>query len=621
MDEKPPGGFHAEHPDKITSSEDDLGRRSSDNEIDPTPQHPGNYQSATPSEKYCNVLGYSTRRRSSLRGHPVTEEHQRFPEAVLRKLLKRYPHGKVFNFDQDGSFSSSESDPNISSPGEGVQADSKLEHRSTRRRLSREAEAAALLSVLPGARSIFWFPLWSQPRERWFAGSLVWSTCPSRTLCPLEDITYLAAFGNSTMAEIARLSAQVLSKMKTDFISSISHELRSPLHGVLASVEFLQETPMTEDQVDMVNNIHASGKVLLDTINHVLDFSKVNRRSKEKKRLPKRRQKKFDRRQSVDDGSEDKADVCVLSEEVLESVYAGQRISKKAFGLSGHRRQASTGEDGSPVTVIVDIQWHINWTFEIDAGAWRRILMNLFSNAMKYTEVGFVNISLDLEDDVASRSKHPRSNLTLRIKDSGKGISQEFLKHQLYKPFTQEDSLASGAGLGLSIVKAIVQDLGGKIEFNSEAGTGTEAVVRIPLTASVASKSGDLDLLVEVRKVTKGLKFRLEAFDRYPDITETPTGILSAEAEAAMLLKSTMQDSLTEWFQMEAITGTADSVVDVIVVMESGLGDRSLVDTLRSYTSDDSTKKSIAIVLSNSYHPSTHVDSCGNFRILHLQQP
>jgi anti-sigma regulatory factor (Ser/Thr protein kinase) len=371
----------------------------------------------------------------------------------------------------------------------------------------------------------------------------------------------------------------------------------------------------------MVNNIHASGKVLLDTINHVLDFSKVNRRSKEKKRLPKRRQKKFDRRQSVDDGSEDKADVCVLSEEVLESVYAGQRISKKAFGLSGHRRQASTGEDGSPVTVIVDIQWHINWTFEIDAGAWRRILMNLFSNAMKYTEVGFVNISLDLEDDVASRSKHPRSNLTLRIKDSGKGISQEFLKHQLYKPFTQEDSLASGAGLGLSIVKAIVQDLGGKIEFNSEAGTGTEAVVRIPLTASVASKSGDLDLLVEVRKVTKGLKFRLEAFDRYPDITETPTGILSAEAEAAMLLKSTMQDSLTEWFQMEAITGTADSVVDVIVVMESGLGDRSLVDTLRSYTSDDSTKKSIAIVLSNSYHPSTHVDSCGNFRILHLQQP
>jgi hypothetical protein len=88
-----------------------------------------------------------------------------------------------------------------------------------------------------------------------------------------------------------------------------------------------------------------------------------------------------------------------------------------------------------------------------------------------------------------------------------------------------------------------------------------------------------------------------------------------------MLLKSTMQDSLTEWFQMEAITGTADSVADVIVVMESGLGDRSLVDTLRPYTSDDYTKKSIAIVLSNSYHPSTHVDSCGNFRILHLQQP
>jgi hypothetical protein len=232
-----------------------------------------------------------------------------------------------------------------------------------------------------------------------------------------------------------------------------------------------------------------------------------------------------------------------------------------------------------------------------------------------------VKISLKLEDDVASHSKHPRSNLTLRIKDSGKGISQEFLKHKLYKPFTQEDSLASGAGLGLSIVKAIVQDLGGKIEFSSEAGTGTEAVVRMPLTASAPSKSEDLDLLVKVRKKTKGLKFRLEAFDRYPDITETPTGILSAEAEAAMLLKSTVQDSLTEWFLMEAITGTVDSVADVIVIMESGLGDKSLMDTLQPYTSDHSTKTSIAIILSNSYHPSTHVDSCGNFRILHLQQP
>lgn len=69
------------------------------------------------------------------------------------------------------------------------------------------------------------------------------------------------------MAEVSRLSALVLTQMKTDFISSISHELRSPLHGVLASVEFLQETDLTEVQADMIGNINASGRVLLDTIN------------------------------------------------------------------------------------------------------------------------------------------------------------------------------------------------------------------------------------------------------------------------------------------------------------------------------------------------------------------
>jgi signal transduction histidine kinase len=626
MDEKGPGAFHVDK--AVTSSEDDLARKSADEADMPDNGH-ASPQATEPTEKYCNVLGFSTRRRSSLRGHPVMPERQRFPEVVLRKLLKRYPHGKVFNFDEDGSFSSSESDhiPTVNVKDAQPTPDSEKHisaERSRRNRISREAEAAAILKALPGARSVFFYPLWDQNRERWFAGSLVWSTLPTRTLCPIEDITYLAAFGNSTMAEIARLSAQVLSKMKTDFISSISHELRSPLHGVLASVEFLQETQMTEVQVDMVNNIHASGKVLLDTINHVLDFSKVNRRSKEKKRLPKKK-KKNNRRESVDNGEEEKADICVLSEEVIESIYAGQRISKKAFS-PGHFRPPSIGWKESPVTVIVDIDWRPNWTFEIDAGAWRRILMNIFSNAMKYTSTGFVKVSLELEDDVSSRSRKPRSNLTLRIHDSGKGISQEFLNHQLYKPFTQEDSLAMGAGLGLSIVKAIVQDLGGRIEMTSEPGTGTEAVVRIPLTASPKpAKLDGPDFVSEVKEKVRGLAFSLECFDRYPDITETPDGILSAELEAAMLLKASFQSTLVEWFGMTGVIPSAESRADVVVVMESGLGDKSVEDVLHHHHTHEPAKagggKSVAIILTNTYHKGPKVDAHDFFQIFYLQQP
>lgn len=626
MEEKGPGAFHIDK--AVTSSEDDLARRSAD-EVDNNENGHATPHATEPAEKYCNVLGFSTRRLWSLRGHQALPERQRFPEAVLRKLLKRYPHGKVFNFDEDGSFSSSESDhiPAINLKDAQPVPDSEKHisaERSRRSRISREQEAAAILKALPGARSVFFYPLWDQNRERWYAGSLVWSTLPTRTLCPIEDITYLAAFGNSTMAEVARLSAQVLSKMKTDFISSISHELRSPLHGVLASVEFLQETQMSEVQVDMVNNIHASGKVLLDTINHVLDFSKVNRRAKEKKRLPKKK-KKNGRRESVDNGGEEKADICVLSEEVIESIYAGQKISKKAFS-PGHFRPPSIGWKESPVTVIVDIDWRPNWTFEIDAGAWRRILMNLFSNAMKYTSSGFVKISLELEDDVSSRSRKPRSNLTLRIQDSGKGISQEFLNHQLYKPFAQEDSLSMGAGLGLSIVKAIVQDLGGRIEMTSEPGTGTEAVVRIPLTASLKpAKFDGPDFVGEVKEKVKGLTFGLECFDRYPDITETPDGILSAESEAAMLLKASFQSTMVEWFGMIGVTPSAESSADVVVIMESGLGDKSAEDVLHHHHTHKPAKpggsKSVAIILTSTYHKGPKVDAHDFFHIFYLQQP
>ncbi|KAK2630258.1 hypothetical protein QTJ16_001078 [Diplocarpon rosae] len=580
------------------------------------------------TEKFCDILGFSTRRRSSLKGHDVYAEQKQMPESILRKLLQRYPHGKVFNFDRDGTYSSSDSDRNhVSNLKDAQRSVDAAKHLSKtcfrRKRFPVDQEAAAIRKVLPGARSVFWFPLWDSSRERWFSGSFIWSTSDTRTLCPIEDITYLAAFGNSTMAEISRLSAQVLSKMKTDFISSISHELRSPLHGVLASVEFLQETSMTEIQADMVSNISASGKVLLDTINHVLDFSKVNRKIKTRKRLPKKRSEESGRRENVDDGGEEKADICILSEEVIESIYTGQGVSKKALGLAGHRRQVSTGSTEPAVTVIVDVQWRSNWTFEIDAGAWRRILMNLFSNAMKYTKAGFVNICLEIEEDVASHSKKSRSNVVLKISDSGKGISPEFLKHQLYKPFTQEDSLATGAGLGLSIVKAIIQDLGGRIKFASEAGTGTEVTVRIPLTERLP-RPENLRVVSEIRAAMQGMKFRLEGFDRYPDIAETPTGILSSDSQAAMMLKSTVQDTLVGWYGMEALaaSGSESSEADVLVLMEAG-SDQALEQVLQNHydSHPKSAGKSVAIVLTSSYHSGPKVDAHQHFRIFYLQQP
>ena len=129
----------------------------------------------------------------------------------------------------------------------------------------------------------------------------------------------------------------------------------------------------------------------------------------------------------------------------------------------------------------------------------------------------------------------------------------------------------------------------------------------------------------EVKEKTQGHKFRLECFDRYPDITETPTGILSAEFEAAMMLKSTVQDTLVDWFGMEdASATTAEApIADVVVVMEAGMGEKSLDEILQAHYDAYPKKegKSVAIVLTSSYHSGPKIDSHNHFRIFYLQQP
>lgn len=130
-----------------------------------------------------------------------------------------------------------------------------------------------------------------------------------------------------------------------------------------------------------------------------------------------------------------------------------------------------------------------------------------------------------------------RSMLILKVKDSGKGISQDFLKNSMFKPFTQEDSLTVGTGLGLSIVRHIIQDLGGEINFTSEQGVGTEATVKLPLLSSLPEKSRAPAIVEEVRVITKGKIFNLEGFDRYPDLSRPATGILSRADEASMFSK------------------------------------------------------------------------------------
>lgn len=360
--------------------------------------------------------------------------------------------------------------------------------------------------------------------------------------------------------------------------SNVRVRLRSPLHGILASVELLQETGLSLNQNDLALTIDSCGKTLLDTINHVLDFSKVNRKQKDQFLKRARRNTKDGNRQAshgelvVDDDSED---ISILTEEVVKSVYAGSASGKRLCrSKPGHERARSLL--GPTVSLIVDTQWKLNWRFGVDGGALRRIIMNVTGNALKYTTSGFVRVVLRTEDDTLSRDgKTIQSAVSLTVTDSGKGISQEFLKTHLYTPFAQEDALSAGTGLGLSIVHQIVRDMNGSMNFTSEQGSGTEVRIILPLKSS-AQPGPSVDeekssvMFSEVRAKTRNMTASLVAFDTLPDISETPTGILSPATQAKIYVKDAVSSMMGEWFGCELKTSSTLDITsaDVHVIAE-----------------------------------------------------
>ncbi|KFY90738.1 hypothetical protein V500_04985, partial [Pseudogymnoascus sp. VKM F-4518 (FW-2643)] len=157
--------------------------------------------------KMCGILGFSTAEKCSLEGDEASENYVPVEEAFLRRLLHRYPRGQIFSLGEASPVISSKSDTGqtVGGVAEATHKYSKKTLRRKRRASAKQTEANALRQMLPGARSVVLFPLWDSHRERWFAGSFAWTTQSTRVLTRAEDLSYLAAFGNSIMAEVARL--------------------------------------------------------------------------------------------------------------------------------------------------------------------------------------------------------------------------------------------------------------------------------------------------------------------------------------------------------------------------------------------------------------------------------
>ena len=229
----------------------------------------------------------------------------------------------------------------------------------------------------------------------------------------------------------ARDGALTASKAKSDFLSTMSHEIRTPMNGVIGLTELLIETPLDADQHELASGIKVSAENLLVIINDILDFSKIEAGKLEIEEVP------FDVTRVADD---------------VGRILAG---SASAKGLE----------------LLVDVHPAVPTELYGDGIRIQQVLLNLGSNAVKFTSEGEVVLRISVLDE-----KVDRVALRFDVIDMGIGIAESD-QARLFRPFAQADSSTTrkygGTGLGLAICRQLVELMGGRLGLSSEPGEGS----------------------------------------------------------------------------------------------------------------------------------------------------
>ncbi|KAH8649324.1 hypothetical protein BX600DRAFT_517697 [Xylariales sp. PMI_506] len=571
----------------------------------------------------CQVLGYSTTDFSSIDGADALSIHGTMPKKFLSTLLRRYPRGKIFNFDRIGelqSSDSSEDDPNFQAPMDGgkttKQGDLHANAPNVRRKNSaqpwaQKQEGYTMLKIFPGARSIAFVPIWDSKKERWSAGALVYTYAPSRIFTVEGELSFLRAFGMLAMTQVLRLDTALAEKAKSDTLSSLSHELRSPLHGIVLGIELMEDTQLDVFQGNITHTIETCCRTLVDTVDHLLDFSKINNlmgkpmKHKHSNAARGLRKKSI---KSVEAGMKSLYSVVrldALAEEVVESVFTGYNFQHISIAqLAKERTSSDTDvrairrldairamEDLDPsrigsgelqvkfedTSILLWIDPSCSWTFYAQAGAIRRIIMNLFGNALKYTSRGTIRVMLR---QATSKIKYGNDErmVVISVADTGRGISEDYLRNGLFKPFSQENHLAPGTGLGLSLVKKLTNLMQGRVSIKSQVGIGTTVSVVLPLepmsttpppNAPVVTLDDDHRFREQLQQL-RGLRIRLRGFD--DNGISVPNPIQDRYASGVeVTVRTTVMSICRDWLQMEILSDSqAEELVPDLVLWSEG---------------------------------------------------
>ena len=241
------------------------------------------------------------------------------------------------------------------------------------------------------------------------------------------------------------VAAEAANKAKSEFLATMSHEIRTSLNGVLGFTHLLLESPLESFQREYVNTIQVSGETLLAVINDILDFSKIEA------------------------GKLEIEAASFELEELVEGV--GDLLARRA--------------EEKGLELLLEFDPGLPQHVRADPVRLRQVLLNLLANAVKFTNAGHVRVEVDAETvATADPASTAPMRIHFRVTDTGIGIPAEKLP-QLFQMFSQADSSTTrrygGTGLGLAISRRLVELMGGEMGVESQPGKGSTFWFTIPV--------------------------------------------------------------------------------------------------------------------------------------------